>query len=50
MHAGTVVDRSVTSLIDFDFYLQAHTGLQGFVCPTHYVVIYDEGSLTADAV
>jgi len=48
--AGTVVDRGVTSLVDFDFYLQAHAGLQGTVRPTHYVVIYDESSLTADAV
>ena len=47
---GTVVDRGVTSLIDFDFYLQAHAGLQGTVRPTHYVVVYDESSLTADAI
>jgi eukaryotic translation initiation factor 2C len=45
---GTVVDRGVTSMLDFDFYLQAHAGLQGTVKPTHYVVIYDESSLTAD--
>ena len=47
---GTVVDKGVTSMLDFDFYLQAHSGLQGTVRPTHYVVIYDEGSLTADMV
>ncbi|KAI0300639.1 Piwi-domain-containing protein [Multifurca ochricompacta] len=47
---GTVVDRGVTSVVDFDFYLQAHAGLQGTVKPTHYIVIYDESSLTADAV
>lgn len=47
---GTVVDRGVTSLVDFDFYLQAHAGLQGTVRPTHYVVVYDESSLTADTV
>ncbi|KAI0248543.1 Piwi-domain-containing protein [Lactifluus subvellereus] len=46
---GTVVDKGVTSMLDFDFYLQAHAGLQGTVKPTHYVVIYDESSLTADA-
>lgn len=45
---GTVVDRGVTSMLDFDFYLQAHAGLQGTVKPTHYVVIYDESKLTAD--
>jgi hypothetical protein len=37
-------------MLDFDFYLQAHAGLQGTVKPTHYVVIYDEGQLTADTV
>ena len=37
-------------MLDFDFYLQAHAGLQGTVKPTHYVVIYDESSLTADMV
>ncbi|KAI9461396.1 Piwi-domain-containing protein [Russula earlei] len=47
---GTVVDKGVSSMLDFDFYLQAHSGLQGTVKPTHYVVIYDESSLTADMV
>jgi len=47
---GTVVDKGVTSVLDFDFYLQAHAGLQGTVKPTHYVVIYDESQLTADTV
>jgi eukaryotic translation initiation factor 2C len=45
-----VVDKGVTSMLDFDFYLQAHAGLQGTVKPTHYIVIYDESSLTADMV
>jgi eukaryotic translation initiation factor 2C len=47
---GTVVDKGVTSVLDFDFYLQAHAGLQGSVKSTHYVVLYDESSLTADEV
>lgn len=47
---GTVVDKGVTSVLDFDFYLQAHAGLQGSVKSTHYVVLYDESSLTADQV
>lgn len=33
---------------DFDFYLQAHAGLQGHVKSTHYTVVYDENQLTAD--
>jgi eukaryotic translation initiation factor 2C len=48
--AGTVVDKGVTSVLDFDFYLQAHAGLQGSVKSTHYVVLYDESALTADDV
>lgn len=34
----------------FDFYLQAHAGLQGTVRPTHYTVVYDENLLGADEV
>ncbi|KAH8986358.1 Piwi-domain-containing protein [Lactarius akahatsu] len=47
---GTVVDKGITSVLDFDFYLQAHAGLQGSVKSTHYVVLYDESSLTANDV
>jgi eukaryotic translation initiation factor 2C len=32
---GLVVDRLVTHPIAFDFYLQAHSGLQGTAKPTH---------------
>ncbi|KAH7919917.1 Piwi-domain-containing protein [Leucogyrophana mollusca] len=45
---GTIVDQGVTSVYDFDFYLQAHAGLQGTVKPTHYTVVYDENRLGAD--
>ncbi|KAF3318931.1 hypothetical protein TWF173_005341 [Orbilia oligospora] len=45
---GTVVDRSVTAVYDFDFYLQAHSGLQGTVRPAHYYVIRDDIGFTAD--
>ncbi|WVQ76034.1 hypothetical protein IAR50_005670 [Cryptococcus sp. DSM 104548] len=45
---GTVVDRGVTSPVLFDFYLQAHAGLQGTAKPTHYVVVADELGYTAD--
>jgi eukaryotic translation initiation factor 2C len=50
MENGQVLDKGVTSVRDYDFYLQAHAGLQGTVRPTHYVVIYDENSLTADVI
>lgn len=47
---GTVVDKGVTEVFGFDFYLQAHAGLQGTVRPTHYTVVYDENKLGADEV
>ncbi|KLO12386.1 Piwi-domain-containing protein [Schizopora paradoxa] len=48
--AGTVVDQGVTGIYDFDYYLQAHAGLQGTVHPTHYTVIYDENHFAADDI
>lgn len=47
---GTVVDKGITSVYNFDFYLQAHAGLQGQVRPTHYTIIYDENKLDADTI
>ncbi|EJD00490.1 Piwi-domain-containing protein [Fomitiporia mediterranea MF3/22] len=46
--AGTVVDKGVNAVYDFDFYLQAHAALQGTVRATHYTVIYDENKFSAD--
>lgn len=45
---GTVVDRGVTMEKGFDFFLQAHTALQGTAKPSHYVVILDEMKLGAE--
>ncbi len=45
---GTVVDRGITKY--WEFYLQAHTGLQGTVRPAHYVVIHDEIGLGVDGL
>lgn len=39
---GTVVDRGVTEPHLWDFYLQAHTALQGTARPCHYIVVLDE--------
>ncbi|TFK25878.1 QDE2 protein [Coprinopsis marcescibilis] len=47
---GTIVDKGITGVFDFDFYLQAHAGIQGSVKATHYTVVYDENSLTADEI
>ncbi|KAF7762168.1 hypothetical protein Agabi119p4_8761 [Agaricus bisporus var. burnettii] len=45
---GTVVDQGVTTVYNFDFYLQAHGSLQGSSKPTHYFVIHDENGFIPD--
>ncbi|KAI6020149.1 hypothetical protein PISMIDRAFT_93285 [Pisolithus microcarpus 441] len=47
---GTVVDRGVTAVYHFDFFLQAHGGLQGTTRPTHYYVVHDENAFKADQI
>ena len=39
---GTTVDRGITSLRTWDFFMQAHGVLHGTAKPAHYVVILDE--------
>ncbi|KAK2802442.1 hypothetical protein FQN51_004505 [Onygenales sp. PD_10] len=39
---GTVVDRGVTDVHNWDFFLQSHTAIQGTARPGHYYVIYDQ--------
>lgn len=47
---GTVVERKIMPVFDFDFFLQAHHSIQGTGRPTHYTVIYDENSFTPDVI
>ncbi|KAI9597284.1 Piwi domain-containing protein [Syncephalis fuscata] len=47
---GTVVDHDITDPYIYDFFLQAHAGIQGTCNPVHYVVLYDENNLGPDAV
>lgn len=39
---GTIVDRGITEPRVWDFYLQAHTAIQGTARPAHYFVVHDE--------
>ncbi|XP_077505791.1 protein argonaute-2-like isoform X2 [Amblyomma americanum] len=45
---GTIVDSVVTHPLDFDFYLCSHFGIQGTSRPSHYYIVWDDSSLTAD--
>lgn len=47
---GTCVDRGVTAVYDFDFYLQAHAGIKGTARPAHYYVIHDQNKFGANAL
>jgi len=47
-HPGTVVDREVTTQSHFDFYMCSHYGLKGTSRPTHYHVLHDDLTLSAD--
>ncbi|ORY30401.1 Piwi domain-domain-containing protein [Naematelia encephala] len=45
---GTTVDTKVTHPFAFDYFQQAHSGLQGTAKPTHYIVVVDENGFTAE--
>jgi len=46
--AGLVIDRDITSPVEFDFYLQSHGGLLGTSRSAHYNVLVDENRFTPD--
>jgi hypothetical protein len=39
---GTVVDRGVTDMHSWDFYMQPHAAIQGTARPGHYIVLFDQ--------
>ncbi|TFK71981.1 Piwi-domain-containing protein, partial [Pluteus cervinus] len=47
---GSVIDKGITAVYDFDFYLQAHAPIQGHAKGTHYTVVYDSARFTADDI
>ncbi|KIY67428.1 argonaute-like protein [Cylindrobasidium torrendii FP15055 ss-10] len=47
---GMVVDRGVTSVYQYDFFLQSHAGLQGTTRPTHYYVVHDDIGFKPDEI
>jgi len=46
--AGTLVERDITHPTEYDFYLNAHSAIQGTARPVHYHVIHDENELSVD--
>jgi eukaryotic translation initiation factor 2C len=47
---GVVVDTGITHPTNYDFFLNAHSGLQGTNRPIHYTVLIDENGMGPDAM
>ncbi|KAF8525186.1 Piwi domain-containing protein [Hysterangium stoloniferum] len=48
--AGLVVDQVLVHPIEYDFYLQSHTGILGTSRSAHYTVLLDELDLPSDGI
>ncbi|KAL5476469.1 hypothetical protein ACEPAI_3326 [Sanghuangporus weigelae] len=46
----TNVDQGVTSVCDYNFYLQAHAGTQGIAHTAHYTILHDDKKLSPDSL
>ncbi|KAG8946727.1 hypothetical protein FRC04_011505 [Tulasnella sp. 424] len=46
--AGPVVDCGITSPVEYDFYLQSHSGVQGTNRSTHYNILVDQNNFMPD--
>jgi eukaryotic translation initiation factor 2C len=47
---GTVIDTAITHPVEYNFYMQSHSGIQGMSRPTLYHVIHDESNFKSDQV
>ncbi|KAG5418837.1 TFC3 [Candida metapsilosis] len=47
---GTTIDRGITSISFFDFYIQSQQALQGTGIPAHYYVLHDENNYSSDDI
>ncbi|KUJ10732.1 eukaryotic translation initiation factor-like protein 2C 2 [Mollisia scopiformis] len=45
---GTLVERDVTHPFEYDFYLSAHSAIQGTARPVHYQVLLDEAKVNVN--
>ncbi|KAI3632979.1 hypothetical protein MIR68_009054 [Amoeboaphelidium protococcarum] len=45
---GTVVDSEICHPVEYDFYLNSHSGIQGTNRPCHYHVLLDQNNFSSD--
>ncbi|KAF8250164.1 Piwi-domain-containing protein [Wilcoxina mikolae CBS 423.85] len=47
---GTLIEKDITSVGEYDFYLNSHSAIQGTSRPVHYQVIWDECKIPVDTL